>query len=331
MISPQKQSYTHDIEIGGRRIGRIALLLSFCLLVAIHLESFPALIETLFVIFACSVTTVYFLTPTVMALAHRLGAVDIPGGRHIHSVPTPRLGGIVVYAGVVIALLLTSIKYMPNLKALIMSSTLVLIIGVLDDLRSIRASVKLLAQIAACIILIADGIYVSFLPPTWWGVVGEWLITIAWIVGITNAINFLDGMDGLVAGLTLGTSAIYFILAMLLGSNMLAYCSIALFGAALSFLSYNIKPSAIFLGDGGSNFIGFFLAAFSMHGTWSKSDPIVSLFIPILILSVPIYDMIFTTVSRIATHKVTSIKSWLEFTGRDHIHHRMEALGLSRG
>ena len=320
-----------NMEGVGKSLGRILLLLGFVLLVVTSIVPLPNLIRSLVVIFASAVTVVYVSMPFIMRVATAMGAIDHPGGRRIHDIPTPRFGGIAVYAGVIVALCLTSMHYMPNLKALLVGGSLVLVVGVLDDIAAVRPSVKLFGQLAACAILVGDGVCVSFLPATWWGIAGEWLITVVWIVGITNAVNFLDGMDGLVAGLVCGTSVIYFTLSILLGSNMLAYCSVALFAASAAFLSHNIKPARIFLGDGGSNFLGFFLAALSIHGTWAKRDPLVSFFIPILILSVPIYDMVFTTVARIASGDVTSLRSWLEFTGRDHIHHRLEQLGLTRG
>lgn len=322
---------SQDIKMGGRSIGRILLLLSFLLLTAVLLIDFPGLAQTMIAIFASSVCFVYLSTPLVVRIARKASAMDYPSWRKIHIAPTPRWGGMAVYLGIVVSLLLTSMHYMPNLKALLIGSTLVLIVGLLDDLVTVQATVKLLVQLVACIFLIADGVHVTFLPDTWWGIGGEWMITVVWIVGITNAINFLDGMDGLVPGLVAGTSLIYFVLSLLIESPMLAYCSMALFGSSICFLSFNVKPARIFLGDSGSNFLGFFLAALSIHGGWSKGEPLVSFFIPILILSVPIYDMIFTTVARIAAGKVTSFKSWLEFTGRDHIHHRFEALGLTRG
>ncbi|MBI3986288.1 MAG: undecaprenyl/decaprenyl-phosphate alpha-N-acetylglucosaminyl 1-phosphate transferase, partial [Lentisphaerae bacterium] len=140
-----------------------------------------------------------------------------------------------------------------------------------------------------------------------------------------------DGMDGLVSGLAMGTSLIYLILALLMGSNMLAYCALAIFGASFAFLGFNVRPARIFLGDGGSTFLGFFLAALSIQGEWARRDPLVSFFIPVLILSVPIYDMIFITVERVLSGKVRNVREWLEYVGRDHLHHRFEALGLSRG
>lgn len=316
---------------GGQSFGRILLLLVFLLLCSVFFFNLPILIESFIIILASSICTVYMLTPLVIIAAKIVGAIDYPGGRHTHRSPTPRWGGISVYAGVVVALILTSFHYMPNLRALLAGSMLVLLAGLLDDMRGIKAWLKLAIQLAACIILIADGIHVTFLPPAWWGIAGEWIITVIWIIGITNAINFLDGIDGLVPGITAGTSLIYLVLAILLKSNMLAYCSIALFGASIAFLSFNVKPARIFLGDSGSNFLGFFLAALSIYGGWAKNDPLVSFFIPILILSVPIYDMIFTTIARIHSGKVRSFTSWLEFTGTDHIHHRLESLGLTKG
>lgn len=316
---------------GGQSLGKILGFLSIVLLALVFLLKTSLFHKSLGVIFASSTLTVLFITPLVIKLALKAGAMDYPGGRRIHTSPTPRWGGIAVYCGVIVALLLTSMNFMPNLKAMLIGSTMILIVGLLDDVFSIKASIKLLVQVAACIVLIHDNVHVTFMPATWWGDISEWLITIIWIVGITNAINFLDGMDGLVPGLVTGTSMIYFILSMLTGSVMLAYCSIAMFGASLAFLSYNVKPARIFLGDGGSNFLGFFMATLSIHGTWAQKDPLVSYFIPILILSVPIYDMTFTTINRIFTNKINSFTSWLEYTGKDHIHHRLESLGMTRG
>lgn len=322
-----------ETRLGGEALGQLLLVLSFSMLVLTVYYRPPVLLTSLVMIFAASACAVVLVTPLVIRMARKAGAMDYPGIRKIHFEPTPRWGGIPVSMAVALALVLTSMRYMPNLKALLVGSLLVLLVGLIDDLKGVRAVIRLLVQLLACVILIADGIHVTFLPSSWgWlETAGEWLITSVWIIGIVNAVNFLDGMDGLVAGLVAGTSAIYFLLAMLLHANMLAYCSVALFGASLGFLSVNIKPAQIFLGDGGSTFLGFFLAALSIQGGWAKDEPLVSFCIPVLVLSVPIYDMVFTTVARIASGKVASFKSWLEFTGRDHLHHRLEALGLSRG
>lgn len=316
----------------GKILTKIQLLFSLGVLVLILAVKPGVFVEALGLILVASICTVVIITPLVIKLSEKIGAIDYPDERRIHLVPTSRLGGIAISTGVAVALILTSIHYMPNLRALLIGSYLVLMVGLLDDIKRINVFIKLCVQLVACVILIADGICITFPPAAWWGGVQfQWIVMVLWIVGITNAMNFLDGMDGLLSGLVMGMSLIYFVLALLLGSNMLAYCSLALFGAAFAFLGYNIKPVRIFLGDGGSTFFGFFLAALSVQGGWAEKNPLVSFFIPIFVLSVPIYDMVFTTVSRIATRKVTTFRSWLEFTGKDHLHHRLEALGLTRG
>ena len=319
-------------ENAGKILTRIQLLFSLGVLILILAVKPGAFVEALGLILVSSVCAVVIITPLIIKLSAKAGAIDYPAERHIHLVPTSRWGGLAVSTGVVSALLLTSIHYMPNLRALLTGAYLILLVGLMDDIKRVNVFIKLLVQLVACVILIADGICVTFPPAAWWGGVQfQWIVMVLWIVGITNAMNFLDGMDGLLSGLVMGMSLIYFVLALLLGSNMLAYCSLALFGASFAFLGFNIKPVRIFLGDGGSTFFGFFLAALSVQGGWVEKNPLVSFFIPIFVLSVPIYDMVFTTVSRIATRKVTTFRSWLEFTGKDHLHHRLEALGLTRG
>lgn len=314
----------------GKILLKILLVASLLVLVLAVGGWLNRLWTSLAVIFASSVCGVVLYTPVAIRLAHKLGAIDIPRGRHAHEQPTPRLGGLAIWFGVMLALVLTSIHYMPNLRALLICSTLMLAVGVVDDIVGVSAVVRVVVQLGSCAFLIADGVHVTFLPPTAWGVAGEWVITAVWIVGITNAINFLDGIDGLVSGMVVGTGLMYFLLALLLDSNMLAYCSVALVGASLAFLAFNFKPARIFMGDGGSSFLGFFLATLSVQGGWAKHNPLVSFFIPVLLLSVPIYDMIFTTIARIASGRVHSVREWLEYTGRDHIHHRLGDLGLSK-
>ena len=326
-----KLRFNNSAMRGGRLLTRWQLIVSLLLMLCVVFLPVPALLQTLAYIAVAAMITVVLLLPLVIRVARRLGVVDMPGGRRIHALPTPRWGGIGVAVGVFAALLVASPNFMPNLRALLLSSTLVLLIGLADDMRPMPAWFKLLAQMVACSFLIMDGVHVLFVPATWWGIPLRWLITMVWVVGITNAVNFLDGMDGLVTGLVIGTSVIYLGLAMLLGSPMLAYCATAIFGAAFGFLGYNMRPARVFLGDGGSTFLGFFLAALSVQGSWAKNNPMVSFFIPVLVLSVPIYDMVFTTVARIASGKVRSFREWVEYTGRDHFHHRLEWLGLTRG
>ncbi|HAS83307.1 MAG TPA: hypothetical protein DCS43_11705 [Verrucomicrobia bacterium] len=316
---------------GGKRLVRLQLIACLATVSAAHFMDLGPEAESIMLILVASMLSVILTTPIVIKVAFLLGAVDHPDARRIHSTPTPRIGGVAVGFGVLIALVLTSYRFMPNIQAMLIGSFVMLLVGVMDDIRQMRASLKLSMQLIACALVIASGIHISFLPPTGWGTIGRWLITAIWIIGITNAINFLDGMDGLVSGLVASTGLVYLILSLFLGSNILSYTSAALIGATLGFLGYNLKPARVFLGDGGSTFLGFFVAVLSVQGSWAEDNPLVSFCIPLLVLSVPIYDMIFTTVARILRGDVYSFKTWIEYTGKDHLHHRMEALGLTRG
>ena len=219
-----------------------------------------------------------------------------------------------------------------ELKGVALAGTLILAVGLADDILELPARWKLLAQLLAVAILIHFGVVISFLPGTWWGMIGEWLLTAFWVLGITNAVNFLDGMDGLAAGST-GINAMFFgLVAWQNAQSDMMFLALPLLGACLSFLVYNFRPGQrawIFLGDAGSTFLGFMVASLAVMGDWA-SHHTVGLVVPILILGVPIFDMTFTTVMRVASGQVRSFRQWIDFTGRDHIHHRLEDLRIGR-
>ena len=271
----------------------------------------------------------YVLTPVVHALAHRFGVLDVPRGRKAHKAPTALLGGVAVYAAFALTVL-RNFSFSVELKGVALGGTLIFAIGLIDDYRELPAKVKLLAQLVAVGILIQYGVVISFLPDTIWGNLGEWLLTAFWIIGITNAVNFLDGMDGLATGMC-GIMAAFFSLVALQNQQVfMAYLALPLVGACLGFLPYNFRvsrPAAIFLGDSGSTFLGFMMAALAVMGNWAF-DHTVRLIVPVLILGVPIFDMTFTTFMRLKTRQVRGFREWLEFTGRDHIHHRMADLRI---
>jgi UDP-GlcNAc:undecaprenyl-phosphate GlcNAc-1-phosphate transferase len=148
-------------------------------------------------------------------------------------------------------------------------------------------------------------------------------------VGITNAVNFFDGMDGLATGLTIIGSLSFFIVAEITGQSYLGFLTIALAGSCLGFLKFNFKPASIFLGDAGSTFLGFTLAGIAVMGNWAEKNPKVALSLPIIILSVLIFDMIYITIARVWDGRVRSFKGWVEYTGKDHLHHRLVALGFN--
>ena len=270
------------------------------------------------------------LTPLMVHLSHQWGLVDQPSDRKIHVYPTPRLGGVAVYLGFLGSVLLNSI--LPDwMIATLVAGSLLLIVGVIDDVWELPASSKLVAQVIAAGIVISTGKVLTLFPIGPVGDVANVMLTLLWIVGITNAFNFFDGMDGLATGLAILIAGFMAAVAFETNQPGLGWLAIAIIGAGVGFLPYNFrgrKPAVIFLGDGGATFLGFTLACLAVKGNWADHSPIVSFSNPLLIFGVLIYDMIHITVERVATGKVHSIKEWLDYVGKDHLHHRLErALG----
>jgi UDP-GlcNAc:undecaprenyl-phosphate GlcNAc-1-phosphate transferase len=270
------------------------------------------------------------LTPLIVHLSHQWGLVDQPSDRKIHTQPTPRLGGVAVYLGFLGSVLLNSI--LPDwMIATLAAGSLLLIVGVIDDVWDLPAVSKLAAQLVAAGIVIATGKVLTLFPSGPIGDVANILLTLLWIVGITNAFNFFDGMDGLATGLAILIAGFMGAVAFETNQPGLGWLAIAIIGAGVGFLPYNFrgrKPAVIFLGDGGATFLGFTLACLAVKGNWADHSPIVSFSNPLLIFGVLIYDMIHITVERVATGKVRSVKEWLTYAGKDHLHHRLErALG----
>lgn len=270
------------------------------------------------------------LTPFMVHLGHQWGLVDHPSDRKIHVHPTPRLGGVAVYLGFLGSVLLNSI--LPDwMIATLAAGSLLLIVGVIDDIWELPASSKLVAQLVAAGIVIATGKVLTLFPSGPIGDVANVMLTLFWIVGITNAFNFFDGMDGLATGLAILIAGFMGVVAFETNQPGLGWLAIAIIGAGVGFLPYNFrgrKPAVIFLGDGGATFLGFTLACLAVKGNWADHSPIVSFSNPLLIFGVLIYDMVHITVERVATGKVRSIREWLDYVGKDHLHHRLErALG----
>ncbi|PYM71082.1 MAG: undecaprenyl-phosphate alpha-N-acetylglucosaminyl 1-phosphate transferase [Candidatus Rokuibacteriota bacterium] len=273
-----------------------------------------------------------FATPLVRALALRWAVLDVPSGRKVHDMATPLLGGAAVYCAFAVTVL-TSFDFSRPLKGVAVGATLVVAIGILDDVTDLRASLKLLGHIGAALVAIAYGVVLNIAPHWVPGFV--WLnvaLTILWFVTVTNAVQFLDGMDGLAGGLGVIAGVFFSIAALQTEQRYLMYLSAALVGACLGFLPYNFRPgrARIFLGDSGATFIGFTLAGLAVMGEWAEDAPMIALLTPALILGVPLFDIAFVGIARIVTGKVHSLPEWLAYTGRDHIHHRFEQLGLTK-
>jgi len=270
----------------------------------------------------------FLLTLVMRFIATKLKILDLPDERKIHEKSIPLLGGLAIYFSYVVTIFL-NFSFSIELKGVIIGGTIILLVGLIDDIKSLSATWKLISQILASSTLIICGVKLSFLPNTWWGNGGEVILTIIWVVGITNAVNFFDGMDGLAAGLTAVCSLSFFIVAQITGQPYLGYITIALAGSCLGFLKFNFKPASIFLGDAGSTFLGFTLAGIAVMGGWAEKNPKVALSLPILVLSVFIFDMIYITVARVWDGRVRNFKEWIEYTGKDHLHHRLVTLGFN--
>ncbi|UCC38725.1 MAG: undecaprenyl/decaprenyl-phosphate alpha-N-acetylglucosaminyl 1-phosphate transferase [Candidatus Aminicenantes bacterium] len=277
---------------------------------------------------AFSFLLTFFLTLIIRRIAIRFKVLDYPDERKIHKKPIPLLGGLAIYISYIVTIFL-NFSFSIELKGVILGGTIILFIGIIDDIKGLSALWKLIGQISASSALMAFGVKLSFLPNTWWGNGGEIILTIIWVIGITNAVNFFDGMDGLATGLTAVCSLSFFIVALITDQPYLSFLTVALAGSCLGFLKFNFKPASIFLGDAGSTFLGFTLASIAVMGGWAEKNPKVALSFPILVLSIFIFDMIYITAARILDGRVKTFKEWIEFTGKDHFHHRLVTLGFN--
>jgi UDP-GlcNAc:undecaprenyl-phosphate GlcNAc-1-phosphate transferase len=262
-------------------------------------------------------------TPLARRLAPRLGVMDQPSTRKIHARAMPRLGGAAIYLAFILALLIFGDRsYVSQGASILLGATLVSFCGIWDDRWGMRPLLKLgVGQPLAALILVASGIRVSFLPHPILNI----LVTIIWVVGITSALNLLDNMDGLSAGVATVASAFFLLLAAMSGQYLVGSLAAALLGACVGFLVYNFNPATIFMGDTGALFIGFILAAVGIKLRFPGRMNTVTWMIPVLVLGVPIFDTTLVVVSRLrrglnpTTHP-----------GKDHFSHRLVAMGLSQ-
>jgi len=270
--------------------------------------------------------------PLVRALARRWGVLDAPTERKVHAVATPLLGGAAVYAAFA-ATVLFNFTFSRELKGVALGATIIVAIGLLDDVVDVPARWKLLGQVAAVAVAMAYGVVLDTVPTSWsWSGPVNYALTLLWFLAVTNALQFLDGMDGLAAGLGAITALFFSLAALQTNQPYLMFLAAPLVGACLGFLPYNFRfgrPATIFLGDAGASFIGFTLAGLAVMGEWAEND-FIGLLTPVLILAVPLFDIAFVGTVRIVTGKVHSVGDWLAYTAKDHIHHRFESLGLTR-
>jgi len=282
------------------------------------------------VTFAIALTTTFGLTVPLRRLALHFGIVDHPNSRKLHQSPMPLLGGLAIYCGTVLAVIL-SLDGQPRgqILGILGAGTLLLITGILDDRGMLHHQIKLFASMPlAAVTLIALGVrfhVVSEVLPGPTGANADVALTLLWVVGITAAFSILDHMDGLVSGVAAIASFFFAILAILNGQVLVATLATAVFGASLGFLRWNFKPAKIFMGDGGAMFLGFLLATLGLKLRLAHTPLATAWMIPILVLAVPIFDTTLVTISR-------SRRRLLPFAspGKDHTAHRLANLRLGQ-
>lgn len=292
--------------------------------------------RTFIAVYAGAFVLAMLATPRAARLARATGIVDLPGVRRVHRDATPRLGGLaLVLATLTVLVLVLMVDNVvgrafrgaqAQLIALVAGSLLVFLGGLIDDIRGLRVSAKLLLEIAAALLACALGIRIDAISVA--GITLElgwlsWPLTVLWIVGVTNALNLIDGIDGLAAGIALIACAAITVLAIYAGQPVMAVLMLALSGSLTAFLIFNFYPARVFLGDGGSLFLGFTIATGSVMSA-TKSAALLGLGLPALALAVPIFDTLFSVLRRALRQR--SIVA----PDRGHIHHRLLALGMSQ-
>ncbi len=288
-------------------------------------------------IFSVAFVVAFFMTPFVKALAIKVNAIDVPkDGRRVHNKPIPRLGGLAILAGFIMALIyyfimvgLDEFVFNSKILGLLLGIIVIEIAGVWDDIKPIKAWTKLFFQIIAAAIVVMFGVRVEGLTNPFvengFFELGIWSIpiTMVWIVGITNAINFIDGLDGLAAGVAMISSLSLLFIAIYLNQPQTMVLAAGLAGATMGFLPFNFNPAKIFMGETGSAFLGFTLGTIAIMGL-VKTYTTIAIVVPLVVLGLPIFDTAFAIIRR-----VLSGKSPMQ-ADRGHLHHRLVDSGLSQ-
>jgi UDP-GlcNAc:undecaprenyl-phosphate/decaprenyl-phosphate GlcNAc-1-phosphate transferase len=275
--------------------------------------------------FFVSFLTVMVLTPLVIKFAHKIGATDKPNHRKVHAKVMPRLGGLAIFLGVVAGFFAAGLHH-EKLTGISIGAVLIIILGILDDKYELSAKVKLMGQIVAAGIVVSTGLTIDFISIPFMAKInlGIWAIpvTIFWIVAITNAINLIDGLDGLAAGISsIGIATVAF-MAGAAGKSLILALALILLGSTIAFLFYNFHPAKIFMGDTGALFLGYSIGILSLLGLY-KSVTLFSFIVPIIILGVPIFDTTYAIIRRVVNKKPIGAPD------KSHLHHRILAIGLS--
>ncbi|HRN67306.1 MAG TPA: MraY family glycosyltransferase [Promineifilum sp.] len=271
-------------------------------------------------VFLIALTITLGSLPWVRRLAIAMGFVDIPSHRKAHRTPTPLLGGAAIFVGAILGVLIIyGGDPQPTVIGVVLAASIVALTGLIDDYRPLPAWMKLSGQFLGFLILAYFGIRVRLPVPDF----VNYAITLLWLLGITNAINFLDNMDGLSAGISAVMASFILLLALINGQFLVAALAAGLLGACLGFLRYNFPPAQIFMGDVGSLFLGFLLAVMGIQLRFPANSNFVTWMVPVFLFGLPIFDMMLVVSSRLRRGLSPNT------AGKDHISHRLVLLGFS--
>ncbi len=289
--------------------------------------------------FIVAMTLSYILTPFAKKIAYKIGAIDVPGdNRRIHKEPIPRIGGLAIYIGFVVTTFITAMAFRgllhidKELIGILLGATIIVLMGIVDDCKQISAKTKLMGQIIAALLAVYSGVRIEFITNILNRTTGiselkglSLPVTIFWIVGITNTVNLIDGLDGLAAGVSsIAALSLAYVAHLNTETSIgVSIILIILAGSLLGFLPYNFNPAKIFMGDTGSLLVGFILATVSVGGV-IKSATTIAVAIPVLALGVPIFDTTFAIIRRLLNGRP------IMEADKGHLHHRLLAYGLSQ-
>lgn len=274
-------------------------------------------------------------TPIVKIFAHKVGAMDVPGeARRVHDHPIPRMGGLAIFLGFILSVLLfVNIKDNPQLQGILYGCVIIVATGAIDDVISLNAWIKLASQTLAAVVAVLYGVEIDVVAnPAIWSsseylVLGSFAIpiTILWIVGITNSVNLIDGLDGLAVGVSTISSLTMLVIALVVPNSSVIVILVlaALVGSCVGFMPYNLNPAKIFMGDTGSLLLGYVLATMSVLGLF-KFYAVVSFAVPLLAIAVPLFDTIFAFCRRLLKGQSPM------HPDRGHFHHRLIDMGLTQ-
>ena len=272
----------------------------------------------------------FIMTPIVIRIAHRFGAIDVPKDeRRMHNKPMPLWGGIAIFTGFFVTMFIFSNFEKSKLIGLFIASVVVLITGMMDDIKPLGAKSKLLMQIIAAIILVKSGFEITFFTNFFGDSDLIYLanfalpVSVIWIVGVTNTVNLIDGLDGLAAGISAIAAVTLSYMAILNSRYDVALMTIILAGSSIGFLPFNFNPAKIFMGDAGALFLGLVLSAISIEGAL-KGATAITVVVPILALGVPIFDTAFAILRRLVN------KRPIMEADKGHLHHRLMSIGLGQ-